>query len=81
MIFSATSNSIQLYDIRKPSIIIKESIFEHTQFQDDLENEINDIDFVYDGTKIKSATCFDSGVISVGELDTSSLTYTQTHLL
>lgn len=42
-VIAITANSISLYDLRKAAIILKESIFEHTPFPDDLENEINDL--------------------------------------
>ena len=82
MILSATCNSIQLYDIRKPCIILKETIFEHTPFPEDDENELNDIDLVeLENGRVKVVACFDSGVLTVSEIDTNTLEINQTHLL
>ena len=55
-----TPSSLIVFDIRKPSIILKEILFESQSiFPDDPENELND--FSIHGNKI--ATCYDSGVI------------------
>jgi len=69
LVLAATPTSLLFYDIRKPSIILKDIHFEQILSQKE-ENknaeqeidEINDIDFFNLGdSKIKIAACFDSG--------------------
>ena len=74
MVMAATPNEILIYDVRKPSIILKQTCFSHQAIpveQKD-ENEINDFDFVLqkeDQSKLKLVQCFDSGESSVTEVD------------
>ena len=63
-ILSATTNSIMLHDIRKPNIILSQSVFDQAPIGIELneDNEMNDIDYKIDENGLlKVVTCFDSG--------------------
>ena len=63
-ILSSTTNSLLMHDIRKPSIILSESLYDKAP-ADDLteENEINDVDFRIDEETglMKVVSCYDNG--------------------
>ena len=62
-ILAATPNSIKLYDVRKPSIILKDHAFEQIMSESE-DNELNDFDIkMISQNEVRIASCFDSGEI------------------
>lgn len=72
-VLAMTESSIQLYDIRKPAIIVSQTCFEHTPSAENPDNELNDIDVRFvDESTLQLAYCFDSGETTISNLNVDS---------
>jgi WD40 repeat protein len=79
-LLAATPSSLKLYDVRKPTIILKEHAIDKKMCED--ENELNDFDVrTIDASTISVASCFDSGFIQLHKLDLNTLSLEETGLL